>query len=892
MHEAPLVSSMASSVLQKLDDSSRMHGDLSSDDSDAYLSTSSSYQNGQSPDAVEDESLTKQLLPSVSEAITDKKTDKATTSGAVSAEQLLPGLSHPTDSSPVTEPKDGFVELDETDIKDDHTTLETDRKADVRHPLEAEDDPSQLEKFLSDDLVINGPEATNEVLEDPLGAHLKEKKKNKTVTFRGEDATDLVTEFVDAPDPWHYGAESSTQKVLESYAKMCLHYNVQPLPKVLEAIKRNPGGGQRSGTFDVSGENLTLNLIDTFEPIFMRMCFEELNLTNCLPNDDVAVSIMDMLEYYQMADKLVISSNRKLEFRAWLTIAKVLKKSGIYYLDVSDCLLQEASASLLTRALRIGTNLVTLHIEKCGLSGRALFLLISALQYSENVQELFLGDNKLSPNDVIHIASAFKHGWKLRVLDLRNNTIMDAGATHLLDALEDGGVRGGSLRALNLWNNFLTSNIARSLSQLLARSRLLETLNLGLNDLKDETVFTIKQSLMMNRGLRRLGLQSTSMSDEGCIALAEYLADQPRFLRLDVRYNEIKAGGWLALSHATKLCPSLIRVDMSYDTKHLTHSDTIRDTMRVIHEACQANRERFDKGTAPSAEKEPEEPKPEKYSARINKLFGAGASNDDVAIAIDDVAIAIDDVDKPVDSSEAAGDASRTEKEQTLETGSKPVDNQLTSSRSTTEADSALPLDDGSSQDFPVFLGSLGNDANSTLELDVPRKKGQEMALRRSSITSLTASGPLSVSDRLADELFPVRVHPIPQASNHVTKGRFHISLVKATEKIYQSVQSVLSPTGSAVMAPMMGAHTTPPSENPPDGAKGIFNNWRASFRRGSKDGIENGGSLISPAGDNEGKRLNGDSKKSPDRSDNVQIGSSGETTKDAVVPSLPVLQT
>lgn len=52
-------------------------------------------------------------------------------------------------------------------------------------------------------------------------------------------------------------------------------------------LQRNPGNRQRRGTFDLSGERIDLNTVDTFEAIFMRMCFEELNLDGCLTDDEV-----------------------------------------------------------------------------------------------------------------------------------------------------------------------------------------------------------------------------------------------------------------------------------------------------------------------------------------------------------------------------------------------------------------------------------------------------------------------------------------------------------------------------------------------------------------------------------------------------------------------------
>jgi hypothetical protein len=41
---------------------------------------------------------------------------------------------------------------------------------------------------------------------------------------------------------------------------------------------------------------------------------------------------MDLLEYYHMADKLVVSNNPNLQFRGWLAIAKILKNVRVLYL--------------------------------------------------------------------------------------------------------------------------------------------------------------------------------------------------------------------------------------------------------------------------------------------------------------------------------------------------------------------------------------------------------------------------------------------------------------------------------------------------------------------------------------------------------------------------------
>ena len=55
----------------------------------------------------------------------------------------------------------------------------------------------------------------------------------------------------------------------------------------------------------------------------------------------------------------------------------------LYYFDARGCILHDQFASLISRALRCGTNLVTLHLENCNLSGRPAFLLGECREWVE-----------------------------------------------------------------------------------------------------------------------------------------------------------------------------------------------------------------------------------------------------------------------------------------------------------------------------------------------------------------------------------------------------------------------------------------------------------------------------------------------------------------------------
>ena len=199
---------MASSVLQKLDDS-HVHDALVADDSDAYFSAPSDFGINESSDIGEKTDLVNgHPALSFSEKATDDTTKDAPSSRAVDTELPVPDVASIAELLSVKQVGLEYAKPLFASPMEGEGSAESDRKTAVRHPLEAEDEPNELENFLPDTVMVDIPEPVEKLLEDPLGAYSAAGKKNKKVTFRGEASSDLVTEFVDAPDPWHYGIPS------------------------------------------------------------------------------------------------------------------------------------------------------------------------------------------------------------------------------------------------------------------------------------------------------------------------------------------------------------------------------------------------------------------------------------------------------------------------------------------------------------------------------------------------------------------------------------------------------------------------------------------------------------------------------------------------------------
>ncbi|XP_016402626.1 protein phosphatase 1 regulatory subunit 37-like [Sinocyclocheilus rhinocerous] len=83
-----------------------------------------------------------------------------------------------------------------------------------------------------------------------------------------------------------------------------------------------------------------------------------------------------MIEYYESATHLNISSNKHIGTRGWQAAAHMMRKtSSLQYLDAHNTPLLDHSAPFVARALRISGSLTVLHLENAGISGRPLMLL-------------------------------------------------------------------------------------------------------------------------------------------------------------------------------------------------------------------------------------------------------------------------------------------------------------------------------------------------------------------------------------------------------------------------------------------------------------------------------------------------------------------------------------
>ncbi|KAB7503205.1 Protein phosphatase 1 regulatory subunit 37 [Armadillidium nasatum] len=363
----------------------------------------------------------------------------------------------------------------------------------------------------------------------------KEKDNNRRVSFP-EDESRLITSYLEPVNPWYHMSQVSTDAIAEAYRSSCSRHKTRALPAVLQQIAALPiDVGGRIECLNVRNHKLEAVQCESLEEIFRRVQFYTLDFENCELDDDSAIPLFDMMEFYDSAIHLNISHNSKIGNRGWQACARMLKRTpSLRILEAKNSNLSEQNMPIICKALRIQA---CAHICK-------------DIAEQQNSQR-----NK----------------------DNRENSLSSTQV---------------GLTALVLWNNHITVQGVQYISLMLHSNYTLETLNLGRNNLTSEGLLLLKTSLLRNKSLRRIGLQATRIGNEGAVALAECIADNQILSRIDLRENSIQVAGLLALSRSLKINTSVIQLDLDANPRAEPSTDLSDQHLTLYQEIknlCQRN---------------------------------------------------------------------------------------------------------------------------------------------------------------------------------------------------------------------------------------------------------------------------------------------------------------
>ncbi|XP_067206037.1 serine-rich adhesin for platelets [Linepithema humile] len=422
------------------------------------------------------------------------------------------------------------------------------------------------------------------------------KRPLRRVSFPLND-NHLVTSYLEPANPWQHAENVNREDLISTYKESCARHGTEPLQNVLVQLENLNISQDRCEELNLKGETLDQDHSEPLEEILKRVQFNKIDLEGTSLNDESSIILFDMLEYYESARYLNISSNPEIGARGWQACSHMIKKTQcLEQLEARDITFNEQNMNILSRALRLVCHLHVLKLENCGLSGRAFIILVTALKMNSGIRELYLADNGLDLYDAIQLGSLLRMNNHLQLLDISNNNVQDDGVRDILEGLinqvnEDKTGKGLSI--LILWNNRLTKKSSPYFSRIIALSKTLETLNIGQNMLTDETLSIVNESLKKNRVLLQLGMQSTELTCEGIITLAEIMETNQVLQRIDLRDNSIQMRGMHALVNVMKKNKTITQIDLD-DKPRIRIDGPVHQYIEMVAEirsCCSKNEE-------------------------------------------------------------------------------------------------------------------------------------------------------------------------------------------------------------------------------------------------------------------------------------------------------------
>uniref|UniRef100_A0A0C9Q6R6 PPP1R37_0 protein n=1 Tax=Fopius arisanus TaxID=64838 RepID=A0A0C9Q6R6_9HYME len=440
----------------------------------------------------------------------------------------------------------------------------------------------------------------------------RRRRDNRRVSF--PDDKDLVTGYLEPANPWVHAEDLTRDILLSSYKESCQRHCAEPLKKVLDQLENLEIRNGRCEDFSLKEGVLEKKNCEPLEEVFKRLQFRKIDLEKSGLTDESAETIFDMIEYYESAKHVDISSNGNIGTRGWQACGQMIKKTlCLEQLDAKGIVLTQQHMNILRRPLQLVSHLQILKVENCRLAGQAFVILVAALKLNTGLKELYLADNNLTQADAIQLGALLRVNNCLQLLDVSNNDIKDQGVHNILDGLvhqsRDEGSRG--LKILILWNNHLSKICSGDFAETIAQSKSLETLNIGHNGLSDDFLDICKEALKHNTVLLQLGVQATGLMNKGIMALAEIVGKNESLQRIDLRDNHIQLTGLTFLCLAMKKNVNITQIDLDEKTwsKAPSMMETYLSIVSEIRSYCARNDEPIstDSSTEESVSSEEEE---------------------------------------------------------------------------------------------------------------------------------------------------------------------------------------------------------------------------------------------------------------------------------------------
>ncbi|XP_063691588.1 protein phosphatase 1 regulatory subunit 37-like [Bolinopsis microptera] len=267
-----------------------------------------------------------------------------------------------------------------------------------------------------------------------------EGETGRNVTFRT-----VLADYVE-PVPVNVIDDEEYANVLDSYKQLCAKLRVRPCQKLVDQLEGLRDSTLKLDTIDLKGTRLDPAHCEALEAVLRVLRAQTLNIEQTQLDDDGAISVFEMIEYYEPVTRLIVANNVRLGVRAWLALARLLKRdtgvlflssaleeqaSGLQLITVWSNQITANSMSALGRALAFHTTLEGVNLGSNALGNKGVECLKEGLLSSRSIARLVMASCNITNEGAVVMAEIVGDHTTLIHLDLRENNISLAGVMAL-----------------------------------------------------------------------------------------------------------------------------------------------------------------------------------------------------------------------------------------------------------------------------------------------------------------------------------------------------------------------------------------------------------------------------------------------------------------------------
>ena len=340
-----------------------------------------------------------------------------------------------------------------------------------------------------------------------------------------------------------------------------------------------------------------------------------LDISNNRLSDEGTVAVSESLEKNMGIQVLNLSGNSITDIGT-KSIAKLLQNSKIIeVLDLSQNLITSQGAIRLAEAVILNTTLLELDISCNRLSDEGVTAISDCLKINKMIQKLNISNNEITNVGATKIGTALQSNASLTKLDISNNALSIEGASAISDCLKNNSilqelnissaVLASNNRAsdeevcinfplsntlqydiinlfhvnkLDISNNRICSAV---ISSCIKNNEFLQDLNISENQITSDGARSIAEAIAVNSVLRRLDISKNYINGEGLMCLLKINDSVLQFL--NITYNNVALWELELILDFVKTSPFPLEVYASYNTiELLTGNLRIKTEMHLV----------------------------------------------------------------------------------------------------------------------------------------------------------------------------------------------------------------------------------------------------------------------------------------------------------------------